>query len=412
MHGLESDASGRDGQAAAAGSLAIRLTALRERRRDERAPLAAVSRDDADSHDARPGCIMVAMDLESLGWNDTFAASLETGAGRGLAPARVAVEHRNGYVLFDVSGTVDAVLAGRFRHRTSTALERPAVGDWVAIESGTGDSPAIIQAVLPRATRFARTAAGRGADAQVVAANVDTVFIVTALDGDLNERRLERYLTLARESGAEPVIILSKGDLAPDADPDLGGIAPNVPVLRVSAHTGAGLEEIRSRIAPGRTIALLGSSGVGKSTLINALLGEARLRTADTRADGRGRHTTTHRELVLLPDGGLLIDTPGMRELQLHAGESDVRGAFDDIAVLAAGCRFADCTHETEPGCAVRAAAADGRLDRDRFDGFRKLLAEARSLEQRTDPAARAERKREDRVMNKALRAHLRRKYE
>jgi len=351
------------------------------------------------------------MDLGTLGWDESFAEAFTVHAAAGLAPARVAIEHRGGYVLYAEPGAIDGVLAGRLRHHAAGPLDRPAVGDWVAIEPPAGDGPAVVHAVLPRRTCFARMAAGRADDAQVVAANVDTVFIVTSIDGDVNERRLERYLTLAWESGAEPVIVLSKADLDPVHLPDLGAIAMGVPVLRVSARTGEGLEAIRTRLESGRTVALLGSSGVGKSTLINALLGEARLRTAETRADGRGRHTTTRRELIHLPGGGLLIDTPGMRELQLRGADSDVRETFDDIVELAVGCRFGDCAHETEPGCAVREAVDAGRLDPARFESYRKLVAEVRSVERRSDPAARAERKREDRVANKALQAHLRRKY-
>ena len=265
----------------------------------------------------------------------------------------------------------------------------------------------MIEVVLPRRTAFTRKEAWRRTAEQVVAANVDVVFIVTAFGGDLNPRRLERYLVAAWESGADPAIVINKADLELDrssALPDVEAIAFGVAVHDVSAATGEGFDQLSPYLHRGRTVALLGSSGVGKSTLVNRLAGREVLATRELSANGRGRHTTTHRELVLLPDGGVLIDTPGMRELQLWAGEESLDGAFEDVAALQGECRFADCAHDSEPGCAVKAALRDGSLPADRWQSYVKLQRELRWLEIRRDKARQAEERRRRRAFSRSIR--------
>jgi ribosome biogenesis GTPase len=276
--------------------------------------------------------------------------------------------------------------------------EMPAVGDWVAVRPIEGEKKAVIEAVLPRRTSFTRKEAWQRTVAQVVAANVDTVFIVTAFGFDLNPRRLERYLTAAWDSGASPVIVVNKSDVSDDPEAELLEVEPvlmGVPIHAVSAFTGDGLEALDAYLGRGRTIALLGSSGVGKSTLVNRFAGHEVLATGEIRADGRGRHTTSHRELVPLPSGAVLLDTPGMREFQLWAGEEVLDTTFGEISELAANCRFADCSHEHEPGCEVRRALDDGSLSQDRFLSYRKLQRELRALEIRKDNRLRSEARKE-----------------
>jgi len=350
--------------------------------------------------------------LDRLGWDERFAEAFASLGDPALLPGRVAVEHRSEYVLLVPAGEVRARLAGRLRHDASTLSELPAVGDWVAFRST--HEIGVIHAVLPRRSRFSRRMAGDQTGEQVVAANIDVVFLLTALGSDFNVRRLERYLTLAWESGAEPVIVLTKSDLILDASSsvaDAEAVGFGVPVIVASSVTGAGVKEVRARVPAGRTGALLGSSGVGKSTLLNRLLGREHLRTAETREDGRGRHTTTHRELVPLPDGGLIIDTPGMRELQLWSDGSGLGDAFADISGLAAECRFDDCLHVAEPDCAVKAAVERGALDAQRLESFHKLQRELARLERLGDPLAAAERKRQDKSMMRLGRSHIRNKY-
>jgi len=355
------------------------------------------------------------MQLTTLGWTDRLAAAFEPYAARNLAPARIAVEHRSRYVLYAEDGEHDAVLAGRLRQENDLAAWHPVVGDWVAVALGTGDGPAVIHAVLPRATRFARRAPLRDDIEQVLAANIDRVLIVVAADRDTNARRIERYLAMAWEGGAEPVIVLSKCDLdgADDRRRDIEAAALGIRVISVSNITGDGVEDVRALLMEGTTTALLGSSGVGKSSLVNSLLGGGReqLRTGAVRDDGKGRHTTTHRELVPLSSGGLLLDTPGMRELGLWDASEGTREVFADIAALSDRCRFTDCGHDTEPGCAVLDAVATGEVSQERLDSWRKLVAELAYLERRDDARARSERSKQDAAASRRLRDRLRDKY-
>jgi ribosome biogenesis GTPase / thiamine phosphate phosphatase len=321
-------------------------------------------------------------ELEALGWSPFFAEVFEPYEREGLTPARVAVQERGTVVLFTTKGMV-------------SARGHAVAGDWVAFDEERG----AIRAVLPRRTRFSRKEPWL-TEEQVVAANVDTAFLVTDCGLDFRPRRLERYLTATWDSGADPVIVLAKSDLADDVSDTIAAaeaVAVGVPVHAISSVTGEGLDALDPYLAPGRTVGLLGSSGVGKSTLANRLLGEELLATGDVRRDGRGRHTTTHRELVRLPGGALLLDTPGMRELQLWADESALEETFADVAELAGRCRFSDCAHGSEPGCAVRAALADGTLPEVRWESYRKLQRELRALAVKQDARLRSEARRERR---------------
>lgn len=317
--------------------------------------------------------------LHDLGWNDRFQAHLTFLDDPQLLPARVASETRGRYLLLGPDGTHQAQLSGKFLFDARQREDLPAVGDWVAF-SPFNEDEGVIHAVLPRRTLFARKAAGSSHVEQIIAANLDVVFLAMALNQDYNLRRLERYLVLAWESGADPVVLLTKADLCEDLDARVGevtAIAGIAPVLVTSSLSGDGLERVRALITSGRTAGILGSSGAGKSTLINALLGGEFLATGSIREDdGRGRHTTTRRELILLPGGGLILDTPGMRELGLWEGASGMEAAFDDVEALTHACRFSDCAHEAEPGCAVRRAVSEGTLSAERLESFQKLQRE------------------------------------
>lgn len=329
--------------------------------------------------------------LSAWGWNAELAVSLAPHLGGGGVPGRVVVEESGSYVVMTPHGERSTGLAGRFRHEhADDPLAYPGVGDWVVIEGAAEGLPIVER--LPRRTSIVRRPpSNRGGNAQLLAANVDVLFIVASMNRDFNIRRLERYVVVAWESRAEPVILLSKADLVAD----IGGfieaarsVAPGVPVTPVSAVTGAGLEAVRERLGPGRTAAFVGSSGVGKSTLVNALAGRELMAVASIREDdARGRHTTSRRQLLLLADG-VVLDTPGLRELGLADGDGlDI--AFSDIGKLAEGCRFRDCAHRSEPGCAIRAAIASGELEGARFTSYERLEREARAAERRTNAAVR-----------------------
>ena len=324
--------------------------------------------------------------LERLGWNDEIARTFEAAAA-GLEPGRVAVQHRGLWMVVTEHDEVLVEITGRLRHAADPG-ELPVVGDWVGLRDG------LIDAVVPRASKFSRKTPWTVVE-QVLVANVDVAFLVMGLDDrDFNVRRLERYLTTAWEGGATPVVVLNKTDLAYDLAQQLGEaetVAFGVPVHAVSAETGEGVDELRRHFAGDLTVALLGSSGVGKSSLINRLLGEERFRIGEVRSDGGGRHTTTHRELVLVPGGGVIVDTPGLRELQLWDADDGLDQAFGDVAEQIAQCRFSDCEHRTEPGCAVKAALADGSLSAERWESYQKLQRELARLERKLDPKLRSE---------------------
>ena len=342
------------------------------------------------------------MTLERLGWGSFFADAFDALGEPDLVPARVSVEHNHLYRVLTDSGELLASAAGSMKHAALSQSALPGVGDWVALKVNS-EGPATIQVVLPRRTCFSRRAAGQATAEQVVASNIDTVLLVTGLDGDFNAKRLERYLVATADSGAEPVVVLNKADLCGHVDAALAAIheiAADATVHITSCQTNSGLDDLTVYLRPGRTIAFLGSSGVGKSTLINRLLGQERQPTRAVRKrDSRGRHTTVHRELLLHPDGGVIIDTPGMRELGLWDTSGGLETAFDEIERLVHGCRFRDCQHRTEPGCAVRQAVTDGDLPVERLKHYHQLQDERARLAVRRDELAElAEKQREKRV--------------
>lgn len=381
--------------------------------------------------------------LRALGWDEALAAAFEPYAARGLRPARVTLEHQHIYRVAGEDGECLARVRGRMRHQAEAREAFPAIGDWVAIQrQPNGGQPnaaqptnagqpdavqpdtgqpgggqpqpdarlpegeAAIEAVLPRRSRFSRKVAGNLTEEQVVAANIDIVFLVSGLDHDFNLRRIERYITTTMDGGAKPVILLNKADLVTDVEAkvrETEAVAAGAPVHAISTKSGAGLDVFDRYLGPGVTAAFLGSSGVGKSSLINRLLGETRQRVNDVREkDSRGRHTTTNRELIVTPGGGIIIDTPGMREMQLWDGA--VADAFGDIDAIAAGCHFRDCQHEQEPRCAVRAAVEDGRITAARLASFHQIQKELAHQVARQDQFARLAEKRRGRAGALAIR--------
>jgi len=345
--------------------------------------------------------------LARLGWTDFFENQRQRIERGDLLFARV-VEMQRGW--FRVAGEFEGLTetSGRFRYDVTEASNMPAVGDWVGVRVAEGEGRGVIHVRLERQSTVSRTGAGEASSQQVLAANVDTIFVVCALAEDFNLRRIERYLTIAWDAGATPVVLLTKADICDDVDAACRGVRQRlafVDVLAVSAVSGSGIDALDAYLRPGQTVVLLGSSGAGKSTLVNRLIGREEQRVGAIReSDGRGRHVTTARQLFEVRGGALLIDTPGLREVQAWDGESAVAGAFDDVNALAQGCRFSDCAHDGEPGCAVLEAVAAGRLDADRLEHFRRLVREAAFEARKHDKALAANTKRRWKQVHKAAR--------
>lgn len=322
-------------------------------------------------------------DLEAIGWNSFFQDKFTDFKEDGLIPGRISEVQRKNYIVFTELGEIVSRVSGKLRFEADEKSKLPVVGDWVALRMESSNK-GTIYAVLPRKSKFSRKVAGKITEEQVMIANVDTVWIVSGLDQDFNIQRIERYLALVLGSGAESVLILNKSDICielEDRIKEVKKVAPTIPIHTISAELNEGLEELFQYLGNGKTVALLGSSGVGKSSIINRLLGFNRQKVGSVReADSHGRHITTYRELIMLPKGGMIIDNPGMRELQLWSEDEDIDEVFDDIEVLSGGCKFRNCTHINEPGCAVKKAIENGDLDLRRYQHYLKLKKEIEYL--------------------------------
>ena len=358
----------------------------------------------------------IVVNLESLGWNSFFSNTEEyiSYTEKGLKPARILLEHKSRYDLGIEGLKLSATIAGRLRFKFNSKDQFPVVGDWVMVSALEGENRAVIFEILPRRTVIARKAAGPKTEAQVLAANVDTIFVVSGLDRDFNLHRIERYLVIAWNSGAQPVLVLNKEDLCPDVPAyflEAQKVAPAVPIIITQANIGKGIDGLKPYLGGGKTAVLIGSSGVGKSSIINDLAGREVQKIKElSKATHKGKHATTQRPMIFLPDGGIIIDTPGMRELQIWEGEDGTDEVFSDIEKLALNCKFTDCQHETEPGCAVLTALEEGSLDIDRFENFRKLQKEAAYLERKQNQRAALEEKKRWKKISQEVRLRLKEK--
>ncbi|WFA06405.1 ribosome small subunit-dependent GTPase A [Bacillus sp. HSf4] len=352
------------------------------------------------------------MNLTALGIK-YISGHVTDGKEAGLVLGRVAREHKRIYRVWTEEGEWLAEISGKMRFEAESREDYPAVGDWVYMRPRDDEKKGMIVDIVPRFSKFSRKSGGDTTEEQIAAVNVNTIFLVNALNRDFNIRRMERYLLLAWESGANPVIILSKADIASGIEEKIRqaeSVAIGVPIHAVSAYEGKGMEELKAYVKEGETVALLGSSGVGKSTMINFFLGEDRQNVQDVReGDDRGRHTTTDREMFLLPDGGLLIDTPGMRALELWESEEGFRQGFSDIEQLAENCKYADCRHDEEPDCAVKTAISEGRLDAGRFQSYLKLKKELEYLARKADKRMMQQEKKRWKQISKSMKKHKKR---
>ncbi|WP_445491160.1 ribosome small subunit-dependent GTPase A [Niallia sp. 03133] len=349
------------------------------------------------------------MELTMFGYNEEIGKAFENYGAVEQIVGRVALEHKRLYRVWTYYGELLCEVSGKFSFTANTRENYPAVGDWVVITPRVEEGKGTISFVLPRKSKFSRKVAGANTEEQIVATNVDTILLVNSLNEDLNLRRIERYLTLTWESGANPVIVLTKADLSDHVDEAIAlveSVAFGVPVYPISVMEDSGFDELNKLLLPGKTFALLGSSGVGKSTLTNYLLGYNKQEVQNIRNDDKGKHTTTHRELILLPNGCILIDTPGMRELQLWNSDEGLSGSFTDIEELAVHCKFRDCAHEGEKGCAIKEAIESGVLLEERLASYKKLLKELAFLKRKQDKKAQSDEKKKWKKMNKQLKTN------
>lgn len=355
------------------------------------------------------------MNLSVYGFNTFFVSRFRENALDGHIPGRVAIQNKNNYLVYTEHGELNAEVSGKFMFDAEDKEDYPAVGDWVVLRPILDEQKAIIDKVLPRQTVYSRKEAGGRTEKQILASNIDTAFLMTSLNHDFNLRRLERYMILSLESGTKPVIVLSKADICEDIDTkikDTEQIADGIPIHVLSSITHRGIEELKHYFEGNKTVGVMGSSGVGKSTFTNVLLGDGKLKTLETSSyKDKGHHATTRRELILLPSGGLIMDTPGMRELQLWEGEEGIENVFDDIENLISDCKFSDCKHENEPGCAVREAIYNGELDKKRFESYMKIKREVRYFEFRKDHKANLAEKKKWKKIHKQAKENYKMKF-